>query len=48
MCVSVEGMCVCLGSHGGQRSQILLELELCTVVDAPMWVQGTELGSFAS
>lgn len=48
MCVSVEGMCMCLGSRGGQRSQIPLELELCTVVVPPMWVQGTELGAFAS
>lgn len=41
-------MCMCLGSRGGQRSQIPLELELCTFVGPPMWVQRTELGAFAS
>jgi hypothetical protein len=42
-------VCVCMtaGAPGGQRCQILLELEFQVVVSCSEWVVATELGSSA-
>lgn len=44
ICMSAYGyMQISVGTHGGQRHWIPLELRFQAVVNGPVWVLGTEL-----